>query len=109
MNSAAELAARDDGVAQAAAGYRDRLRGAFASALERAAEHSELAARDRELIRNRAYLLASTTMGIFLTVRIDAADAATLCDAVAAEVGSWRGAPRRADSTATRRGRDAVG
>ncbi len=41
-------------------------------------------------MRGRADLLTATTMGLFLTARIDVADAATVCDDVVAEVASWR-------------------
>jgi len=86
VNSTAELAAHDAIVARAAADNRDRVRTAFAHALGRAAARGQI---DADLVRSRSYLLAATTMGVFLTVRIDPADAADLCDQVAGEVASW--------------------
>ncbi len=87
VNATAELAAHDDLVRPAAAEYRDRLRGTFAAALARAAERGEI---DAEVVRARAHLLASTLMGVWLTVRIDPRDASALCDTIAREVASWR-------------------
>jgi len=86
VNSTAELAAHDPLVAQVAADNRDRVRAAFANALGQAADRGQTAG---DLVRSRSYLLAATTMGVFLTVRIDPADAADLCDQVAGEVASW--------------------
>jgi TetR/AcrR family transcriptional repressor of nem operon len=86
VNSTAELAAHDPMVARAAADNRDRVRAAFAHALGGAAARGQI---DPELVRSRCYLLAATTMGVFLTVRIDPADAADLCDQIAGEVTSW--------------------
>jgi AcrR family transcriptional regulator len=87
VNSAAELAARNEGVRDAAAAYRDRLRADFGAALGRAARAGEI---NPALVDGRAHLLASTLMGIWLTVRIDPLDAADLCDTIAADVNSWR-------------------
>jgi TetR/AcrR family transcriptional regulator, transcriptional repressor for nem operon len=87
VNATAELAARDERVRPAAAEYRDRLRATFDAALTRAAEHGEIETR---VVRARAQLLASTLMGVWLTVRIDPNDAASLCDTIADEVASWR-------------------
>lgn len=70
-----------------AVAYRDRLREAFAAALSHAAARGEV---DAERTRPRAGLLASITMGLFLTARIDPVDAARVCDSAAAEVSSWR-------------------
>jgi len=86
VNSTAELAAHDPAVARVAADNRDGVRAAFAHALGRAAGRGEI---DPDLVRSRSYLLAATTMGVFLTVRIDPADAADLCDQIAGEVESW--------------------
>ncbi|HKE98401.1 MAG TPA: helix-turn-helix domain-containing protein [Actinomycetes bacterium] len=86
VNATAELAARDERIRPAAAAYRDRLRETFAAALAQAAERGELSA---EVVQPRAKLLASTLMGVWLTVRIDARDASDLCDTIAREVASW--------------------
>jgi hypothetical protein len=87
VNSTAELAARDERVRPAAAGYRDRLRADFTAALTRAADEGELAL---ALVESRAQILASALMGAWLTVRIDPRDATQLCETIAGEVASWR-------------------
>jgi AcrR family transcriptional regulator len=86
VNATAELAARDERVRPAAATYRDRLRESFRAALTRAAEHDEI---DADGIDERAWLLASTLMGVWLTVRIDPRDASSLCETIACEIQSW--------------------
>jgi AcrR family transcriptional regulator len=93
VNAAAELAARDEHIRPAAARYRDRLRTDFAAALTRAAKQGDL---DQATVKPRAQLLASTLMGVWLTVRIDPSDASTLCKTIANEVASWASrTPRR--------------
>lgn len=87
VNSIAELATRDPGVGREAAAHWERLHQAFAAALTEAAARGELNPKDGG---RRARLLASATMGVFLTARIDPVEAADVCDAVAAEVASWR-------------------
>ncbi len=87
VNTIAELGSRDPRAAQAAAAHWKRLREAFAAALREAAARGQV---DTAHVRTRTHLLASATMGVFLTARIDPADAADVCDAVAAEVSSWR-------------------
>ena len=87
VNSVAELGSRDRQVLRAAVAYRDKFREAFATALRRAVGRGEL---DRDRTRMRAELLTATAMGLFLTARIDLADAAKTCEGVAAEVSSWR-------------------
>lgn len=87
VNAIAELAATQDSIRPAASAYRDRLRTAFHHTLENAASDGEA---DASAIDRRARLLASTLTGIWLAVRIDPDDAASLCDAAAVEVESWR-------------------
>jgi TetR/AcrR family transcriptional regulator, transcriptional repressor for nem operon len=87
VNTVAEVGGREELAIAAGAGYRDRLREAFARALWQAAARGEI---DAAHGRERANLLASMTIGLFLTARIDAADAANVCDSVAAEVAAWR-------------------
>jgi len=58
-----------------AASHRDRLRADLGSALKRAAAAGEV---DGASVAARAHLLASTLMGIWLTVRVDRLDAASL-------------------------------
>jgi AcrR family transcriptional regulator len=86
VNSVAELGSRDTHVVHAAISYRDKFREAFAAALSRAAGRGEV---DGKRTRVRAQFLTATTMGLFLTARIDLADAAQTCEAIAADVLSW--------------------
>jgi AcrR family transcriptional regulator len=99
INTIAELGARDDRIRPAATRYRDRVRSDFSTALARAAAAGEIPA---DSVGPRAQLLAAALMGTWLTVRIDPADARSLCRSIASEVGSWRnqdpaGASRRSD------------
>ena len=87
VNAVAELASSDERVRAAGAAYRDRLRASFGSALAAAAASGEI---DPAAVEARAHLLASALMGIWLSVRIDPADASRLCGTVAGEVESWR-------------------
>jgi AcrR family transcriptional regulator len=87
VNTTAELAARDERVRPAAAGYRDRLRADFTAALSRAVDEGEL---EPALVESRAQILASALMGAWLTVRIDPRDASQLCETIAGDVDSWR-------------------
>ena len=87
VNAIAELATHDQGVRADAAAYRDRLRASFGAALARAARRGEI---DPGPVEARARLLASALMGIWLSVRIDPADASALCQTVADQVEAWR-------------------
>ena len=91
VNTIAELAAYDAAVRAHAEAYRDRLRASFGAALTRAARLGEIAA---DPDHARARLLAAALMGVWLTVRIDPADASALCQTIARQVESWR-APAR--------------
>ena len=86
VNSVAELGSRDSQVLRAAVAYRDKFREAFATALRRATGRGEV---DGDRTPVRAEMLTATVMGLFLTARIDLADAAKTCEGVAAEVSSW--------------------
>jgi AcrR family transcriptional regulator len=86
VNTVAELGAHDPRAALASS-YRDAFRSAFRTALRQAAARKEISERR---VRSRADILASLTMGLFITARIDPIDAAQVCDDVAAEVRSWR-------------------
>jgi AcrR family transcriptional regulator len=86
VNTVAELGAHDPRTALASS-YRDAFRSAFRTALRQAAVRQEMS---EKRVRSRADLLASMTMGLFITARIDPMDAARVCDDVAAEVKSWR-------------------
>jgi AcrR family transcriptional regulator len=87
VNTVAELDPGDPIATRLGAAYRDGIRKAFAAALGQAAGRGEV---EPALVDQRANLLASMVMGLFLTARIDPADAAGVCDAAAAEVASWR-------------------
>jgi AcrR family transcriptional regulator len=87
VNAVAELPIGDPYARSAGASYRDRFRAAFLVALDRAAAHDEI---DGDRIDGRATLLTSLAMGLFVTARIDPADAADVADDVGAEVRSWR-------------------
>lgn len=86
VNAVAELGAHDPRTALASS-YRDAFRSAFQTALGQAAARGEVA---QKRLDARAKILASMTMGLFVTARIDPADAADVCDAIVAEVRSWR-------------------
>lgn len=87
VNTIAELAAHDDRIRTAAATYRDRLRADFGTALATAVANHEI---DPRTVDARAHLLAAALMGLWLSVRIDPADASALAEIVAHEVESWR-------------------
>lgn len=87
VNTIAELGASRPAFRPATAGYRDRVRADFAAALARSAARGET---DAAAVKSRSYLLASTLMGIWLSARIDPADAADLCDMLAWDVSAWR-------------------
>jgi hypothetical protein len=65
-----------------AVGFRDRLRGALATALAGAAARGEI---EPSRMDPRACFLATTVLGVWLAARIDALDAAAI-----AEVTAWR-------------------
>jgi AcrR family transcriptional regulator len=85
VNRVAELGAHDPRTALATT-YRDAFRSAFLTALRQAAARGEIS---EKRVRPRAKLLASLTIGLFLTARIDPIDVAEVCEDVAAEVRSW--------------------
>jgi hypothetical protein len=68
-------------------GFRDRLRGAPATAFAGAAARGEI---EPSRVDPRARLVAATVLGVWLAARIDALDAAAACDAAIAEVIAWR-------------------
>ena len=86
VNAIASLPDPDSETDGRASAYRDRLRQAFADALRGAAERYDM---DEALISRRAWALTATAFGIWISARIDPADAAELCEAVMSEVRSW--------------------
>ena len=88
INSIAEHEGRSDHLAGRAQAFRDRLDHALSNAL--ASHHQP------ELAAEQAHLLTATTLGIWLTARINPAIAADACDAAIASIRTWqRPAPRR--------------
>jgi len=85
INSIAEHAGRGTRLGSRAQAFRDRLSAAFANAM--AGRH------EPGLAGERAQLLTATTLGIWLTARIDPAGAAQACDAAVACIRTWQQAP----------------
>lgn len=86
VNIIAELSPHDEATARRATAYQDRLHGAFTCVLERDTSAGRL---DDALIQRRAGLLLTGTLGIWISARIDLAEAAARCDEIEAEVHSW--------------------
>lgn len=86
VNAIASLPDPDTETGGRASAYRDRLRQAFSDALRSASETCQM---DEVLIARRAWTLTATSFGIWISARIDPADAAELCDAVLTEIRSW--------------------
>ncbi len=87
INSIAEHEGRGAHLAGRAQAFRERLHHALSNAL--AAHHQPA------LTTQRAHILTATTLGIWLTARIDPATAADACDAAIASVRTWRRPARR--------------
>lgn len=87
INSIAELAGRDEDVTAAGAAFRDRFEAAFRRSLDGAVAAGET---DASPVERRVRVLAAATFGVWLSARIDARNAADLCDVMIAEVDSWR-------------------
>jgi AcrR family transcriptional regulator len=86
VNSIAEFAGRGGSPDALAARFRERLHGAFGHALRGTPSADGVGVR---WVERRARFLVSAAIGIWLTARIDAAQAALLCDAVIDEATSW--------------------
>jgi TetR/AcrR family transcriptional regulator, transcriptional repressor for nem operon len=86
VNSIAELAGRQRVLGRQGASYLKRLHGAFTSSLLAASARGET---EEPAIAQRADMLTACTLGIWLSARIDAARAASLCDAIISDVESW--------------------
>ena len=87
VNSLAEFSGREHPLEVHANAYRLRLYDAFSNALT--GGPNKLRGPDRLVAEQRARMLVATTFGLWLAVRIDPEEAATLCDAVRAEVQHW--------------------
>ncbi|HEY2704062.1 MAG TPA: helix-turn-helix domain-containing protein [Candidatus Dormibacteraeota bacterium] len=90
VNTIAEFAGRPAPVDARAAELRDRLRAAFCNALGGTGSRRT---RGSAVVRRRAQILGLATWGVWIGARDDPADAALLCDALVAEVRSWRCSP----------------
>jgi TetR/AcrR family transcriptional repressor of nem operon len=86
VNTLAERAGRDPGFAAQAAEFIARFEAAFSNAL---AASVAAGAMDANVAADRARMLAATTLGVWLAVRVDPAAAAAMCEAVATQVRSW--------------------
>jgi AcrR family transcriptional regulator len=86
VNSLAEFSGRHPPLDARGGEYPQRLRAAFANALSNGATGRSPTV---QLVMRRSRTLAATTLGIWLIVRVDATEAARVCDAVAVEVSSW--------------------
>ena len=82
VNSIAEFEGREEQLDGRAELFRDRLSTAFTNALANSA--------DAERAGQRARLLTSATLGVWLAARISPTDAARMCDAWIAQVEAWR-------------------
>jgi AcrR family transcriptional regulator len=82
VNTIAEFSGRDPNVDSRAAEYEQRLRGAFANALR---GWSGATAADPLLIERRSRMLMAATVGIWLSARVDCAEAVRACAAASAE------------------------
>jgi TetR/AcrR family transcriptional repressor of nem operon len=86
VNTIAELSPYDEAAEGRARDFRDRLSRAFRGALEAEASRGRI---DQGSVDRRVAMLFTSTMGIWLSARIDLDDAAARCDDVAAEVRAW--------------------
>jgi TetR/AcrR family transcriptional regulator, transcriptional repressor for nem operon len=86
INSIAELAGRDPSFSPDAAYFINRLRAAFSNALRNAAA---VGAMDAKQVSRRTAMLTVSTLGVWLAVRSDPAEAAATCRAIAREISSW--------------------
>jgi TetR/AcrR family transcriptional regulator, transcriptional repressor for nem operon len=85
INSIAEHEGRNTRLGSRGQAFRDRLNAAFANAM--AGRH------EPGPVCERAQLLTATTLGIWLTARIDPAAAAQACEAAVACIRTWQQTP----------------
>ncbi|GAA3784011.1 TetR family copper-responsive transcriptional repressor ComR [Streptomyces chiangmaiensis] len=92
VNTATEVAPRDDRIAERANRYRERVRDGIAAALGRAAARGELALQDAEDITGRARLLQAAVYGVQVAARGGATEEAlATVDALRRQVEQWAG------------------
>jgi TetR/AcrR family transcriptional regulator, transcriptional repressor for nem operon len=87
VNTLAEFSGREALVNTRAGEFQQRLYKAFVNALSGA---SATTAANVPRVGSRARLLVAATFGIWLAVRLDPGEAARTCDALVAQVASWR-------------------
>jgi TetR/AcrR family transcriptional regulator, transcriptional repressor for nem operon len=86
INVIAEFSNRPEEPDARAAVYRLRLSNAFNNALS---SGGQLRGKARTLARRRSNMLVATTVGLWLTARVDPLEASVLSDSVVAELRSW--------------------
>ena len=86
VNTIAELSPHDEATARRAEAFRDRLLGAFRQALQHEASAGRI---DAGQVDRRANMLFASTLGIWVSARIDPGDAARRCDELGVEVRDW--------------------
>jgi TetR/AcrR family transcriptional regulator, transcriptional repressor for nem operon len=93
VNTATELAVLDEDAATVVESYRQRITAVFQRVLAQAALDGDLvpgeSRRADEERSRRAELLTAQVIGLFLTSRLNLPAAATLADAIAAEIRTW--------------------
>jgi AcrR family transcriptional regulator len=87
VNTLAEFSGRESLIDARAGEFQQRLHRAFVNGLS---SESATSAANATGVESRARLLVAATFGIWLAVRVDPAEAARTCDAVVAQVASWR-------------------
>jgi TetR/AcrR family transcriptional repressor of nem operon len=86
INTIGESAGRDAEFTRHGKNFLERVRSAFANALERSVRAGAMTRREATA---RASLLASAMVGAWMTVRVDSAAARMLCQTTATHVASW--------------------
>ncbi|WP_026127404.1 TetR/AcrR family transcriptional regulator [Nocardiopsis lucentensis] len=90
VNTATEVAPRDDRIAERAHRYRERVRNGLAAALDRAAARGELPAGDVEDTTSRARLLQAALFGVQVTARSGATEEAlATVEALSRQIERW--------------------
>jgi hypothetical protein len=90
VNTATEVAPRDDRIAERANRYRERIRDGIAAALGCAAARGELPPEDVEDITSRARILQAALYGVQVAARCGATEEAlATVDALERQVEQW--------------------
>ncbi|KUO15025.1 TetR/AcrR family transcriptional regulator [Streptomyces dysideae] len=97
VNTATEVAPRDERIAEHAHRYRERVRDAVAAALRRAADHGELPDMAAEEILDRARLIQAALYGVQVAARSGATEEAlATVAALERQIERWSVAPAAA-------------